>query len=128
VWFAIARRFKTRYVNDYLRIYYSSDPAEPRLSNLTVASAQGRLLFHKALIEDYLDYAIISPLLILKSLINYSRYSFVSGIGLPGQMSRVRGVGRKALVLSVSPFGCAFYLRGRRIPIFVHGQRSGAGR
>ena len=113
MWFAIARRFKTRYVNDYLGIEYASDPAEPRLSNLTVATAQGRLLFHKAVIEDYLDYVIISPLLILKSLINYSRYSFTSGIGPLGQMSRVRTVWRKAMVLSAIPLGCAFYLRDR---------------
>jgi glycosyltransferase involved in cell wall biosynthesis len=118
VWFAIARRFKTRYVNDYLGINYASDPAEPRLSNLTIATAQGRLLLHKAVIEDYLDYAIRSPVLVLKSLVNYSRYSFVSGIGLRGQMSRVRSVGRKALVLSVTPFGYALYLRdrSRRLP------------
>lgn len=113
VWFAIARRFKTRYVNEYLGINYGSDPDEPRLSNLTVATAQGRLLLHKAVIEDYLDYAVSSPLLILKSLINYSRYSFVSGIGVWGQMRCLRTVGRKALVLSVIPFGYALYLRDR---------------
>ena len=77
VWSAIACRFKTRYQNDYLlRIYRASDAAERRLSRLTAATAQGRLLFHKAVIEDYLDYATESPMLILKSLINYSRYSF----------------------------------------------------
>jgi len=106
VWFAIARRFKTRYVNDYLlRIYRASDAAEPRLSRLTAATAQGRLLFHKAVIEDHLDYATESPMLILKSLINYSRYSFTSGIGLRGQVSAVTPMGRKALVLAAVPIG-----------------------
>jgi glycosyltransferase involved in cell wall biosynthesis len=113
VWFAIARRFKTRYVNDYLGINYRSGPAEPRLSKLTVATANGRLVFHKAVIEDYLDCAIGSPVMLLKSLINYSRYSFLSGIGPWGQVGRVRTGGRKVLVLSVVPFGYAFYLRDR---------------
>ena len=113
VWFAIARRFKTRYVNDYLGINYKSDPAERRLSNLTVATAQGRLLFHKAVIEDYLDYAASSPLLILKSLINYSRCSFISSIGPLGQIRCVRTVRRKALVLSVIPLAYVCYLRDR---------------
>ena len=41
VWFAIARRFKTRYVNEYLRIYCSSGPTEPRLSTLTSPRHRG---------------------------------------------------------------------------------------
>ena len=113
VWFAIARRFRTRYVNDYLLILYSSGPARPRLSDLTPPTARGRLLFHKAVIEEYLDYAIRSPGLTLKSLVNYSRYSFLLGIGPLGQASRVRTVIRKALVLSVTPVGLAVYLRDR---------------
>jgi glycosyltransferase involved in cell wall biosynthesis len=114
VWFAIARRFKTRYVNEHLlRIYHASDAAEPRLSRLTAATAQGRLLFHKAVIEDYLDYATSSPKLILKSLVNYSRYSFTSGIGLRGQVTAMRSVGRKALVLAAVPIGFVFHMRDR---------------
>ena len=88
---------------------------EPRLSNLTVSTAQGRLLFHKAVIEDYLDYAVGSPGLVVKSFINYSRYSFFSGIGIRGQVSRIRTVGRKALILCMIPFGYAFYLKDRSL-------------
>ena len=100
-------------MNDYLLILYSSGPARPRLSDLTPPTARGRLLFHKAVIEEYLDYAIRSPGLTLKSLVNYSRYSFLLGIGPLGQASRVRTVIRKALVLSVTPVGLAVYLRDR---------------
>lgn len=112
VWFAIARHFKTRYVNEYLGINFAMDSAEPRLSNLTIITAQGRQLFHKAVIEDYLDYTASAPWLILRSLINYSRYSFIAGIGIQGQMS-VRTAVRKALVLFVTPFGFAFYVGDR---------------
>jgi glycosyltransferase involved in cell wall biosynthesis len=113
VWFAISRRFKTRFVNDYLGINFATDRAEHHLSNLTTATAQGRLIFHKAVIEEYLDYAVSSPLLILKSLVNYSRYSFISGVGPLGQIGRVRTVGRRALVLSVIPLGFALYMLDR---------------
>lgn len=111
VWFAIARRFQTRYVNELLRIYYSGEATEPRLSRLTAETARGRLMFHRAVIEDYLDYAVRSPVLILKSLVNYSRYSFASGIGPGGQVNGVRTVGRKALVLTTVPLGFAFHMR-----------------
>lgn len=113
VWFAIARRFKTRFVNDYLGINYEGDTAQPRMSSLTVASAQGRLVFHKAVIEDYLDKAVRAPRVMVESLINYSRYSFITGVGPSGQLSRMRSIRRKALVLSAIPFGYIFYVRDR---------------
>jgi len=119
VWFAIARRFKTRYVNEYLRIYCSSGPTEPRLSTLTVSTAQGRLVVHRAVIEEYLDYASIAPLLVLKSLVNYSRYSFIAGTGVPGQLVGVSTAGRKVLVLSAVPLGFAFYVRDRLLPLLA---------
>ena len=89
MWFAIARRYRTRYINEYRGINFPVAASEPRLSSLTVATARGRLLFHQAVIEDYLDFVTIAPLLILKSLINYSRYSFIVGSGLPAQLSRI---------------------------------------
>ena len=119
MWFAIARRYRTRYVNEYLGINFPAAAGEPHLSSLTVATARGRLLFHQAVIEDYLDFVTIAPLLILKSLINYSRYSFIVGIGLPAQLSRIRTVGRKVLVLSAVPLGFAFFIRDRLLPLLA---------
>ena len=113
VWFAIGRRYKTRYVNDPLGINFETDPDEPRVTNLSVASAQGRLVFHHAVIEDYLDYAVRSPRIMLESLINYSRYSFIANIGPLGQLKRMRSVGRKLLVLATMPLGYGFYRRDR---------------
>lgn len=113
MWFAIARQYRTRYVNDLLRIYYSTDPAQARLSRLTAATARGRLLFHKAVIEDYLDVGRHAPLLVLKSLVNYSRYSFLAEVGLRGQVAAVRTPLRKALVLVGAPAGFALHLRDR---------------
>jgi len=119
VWFAIARRYRTRYVNEYLGINFPAAAGEPHLSSLTVATARGRLLFHQAVIEDYLDFVTIAPLLILKSLINYSRYSLMVGIGLRAQLRRIRTVGRKVLVLSSVPLGFAFFARDRLRPLLV---------
>ena len=113
VWFAIARHYRTRYVNEFLGLNFPASASEPRLSSLTVTTAQGRLLFHEAVIEEYLDYASIAPLLILKSLVNYSRYSFIVGTGLPAQVARIETVGRKVLVLSAVPLGFLFFIRDR---------------
>ena len=119
MWFAIARRYRTRYINEYRGINFPVAASEPRLSSLTVATARGRLLFHQAVIEDYLDFVTIAPLLILKSLINYSRYSLMVGIGLRAQLRRIRTVGRKVLVLSAVPLGFAFFIRDRLLPLLA---------
>jgi glycosyltransferase involved in cell wall biosynthesis len=111
VWFAIARHYRTRFVNEVLGINYSPAAGESHLSTLTAATARGRLLFHQAVIEDYLDFARVAPLLILKSLVNYSRYSILAGIGPLEQLGRIRTVGRKVLVLSAMPAGFLFSLR-----------------
>jgi glycosyltransferase involved in cell wall biosynthesis len=113
VWFAIARHYKTRFVNEVLGINFRPAAAESHLSTLTSDTARGRLLFHQSVIEDYLDFARIAPFLILKSLVNYSRYSFFAGIGLPGQLGAIRGMVRRALVLSAAPAGFAFAIRDR---------------
>jgi glycosyltransferase involved in cell wall biosynthesis len=119
VWFAIGRRYKTRYVNEFLGINYPPANDESHLSTLTVATARGRLLFHRAVIEDYLDYATVAPLLILKSLVNYTRYSFFTGIGPRGQLGRITTVRRKVLVLSAVPLGFAAYVVDRLSDLFA---------
>ena len=113
VWFAIARRYRTRFVNEVLGINYRPAAGESHLSTLTVATARGRLLFHQAVLEHYLDFARMAPFLILKSLVNYSRYSFTAGIGPWGQLRRIPTLGRKVLVLSTMPAGLVFSIRDR---------------
>ncbi len=60
VWFAISRRYRTRYVNDVLLTVHS-DAQGTRLSSLSPGTARGRLMFHQAVIEDYLDFLFRSP-------------------------------------------------------------------
>ncbi len=112
VWFAIARCYRTRYVNEMLGINVPAATGEHHLSTLSVATARGRLLFHQAVIEDYADFVTVAPLLILKSLVNYARYSFIAGIGPRGQLGRIKS-GRRILVASAVPLGYAFYLVDR---------------
>ena len=54
----------------------------------------------------------VAPWLILKSLVNYARYSLIAGIGPRGQLGRIKS-GRRILVASAVPLGYAFYLVDR---------------
>jgi glycosyltransferase involved in cell wall biosynthesis len=110
VWFAIARRYRTRFVNERLRIYHQGDP-EPRLTTLTPQTACGRAIFCRAVLNDYADYAWSSPARMAKTLVNFSRYSFLSGVGLPAQLRQLEAPGCRAAAALAAPLGYALFLR-----------------
>ncbi len=119
LWFAIARRYRTRYVNEALGINFPVAAGETHLSNLTAATARGRLLLHEAVIVEYLDFARVAPILIARSAINVSRYSFFAGRGLGAQLKRMPTRTRKLLLVAVAPIGLALAARDRLGPRFA---------
>ena len=113
VWFAIARRFKTRYVNECLGIISVVRRSADHLSTLTDATVRGRLMFNQAVIQDYSDYLSRSPVLFWKSLLNYSRYSWLSGKGPIAQVRAVQTTKGRLLVAPFVPVGAVFAIRDR---------------
>lgn len=113
VWFAIARRYKTRYINETLRIYHQ-DVGQENLSTLTRTTAMGRLLFHEAVLEQYMDYFPRAPDLVLKSAINFVRYSAMTGAGPLTQLRRIRTAKGRLAVLVALPAGYLLAVRDRR--------------
>jgi len=111
VWFAIARRYRTRFVNEYFRIYHQNDDPGFRLTRLTRATAYGRLFFHRTVLNDYLDQLWSSPSRMLKSVVNYCRYSFLCGVGVPAQLDQLRSPACKAAAMIGAPLGYALSLR-----------------
>ncbi|HUO44267.1 MAG TPA: glycosyltransferase family 2 protein [Burkholderiales bacterium] len=115
VWNAIARRFKTRYVNEPLRIFYNYDPDQSaRLSqgSHTKHVLGGRLLCADELNHD-LDWFRYAPTTFFKSAGNYVRWSLHSGIGIVGQWRGLSSIGARILWLVMLPVGYALYQRDR---------------
>jgi glycosyltransferase involved in cell wall biosynthesis len=113
VWLSIARTYKTRFVNECLRIYHMGDASGDRLTALTRSTAYGRLLFHASVMTRYRNVAARAPASFAKSIVNYARYSFACGIGIRGQLSEAPSLELKTLVALLVPAGYAFYLRDR---------------
>lgn len=115
VWFAIARTHKTRFVNECLLVVHRQDGAGggggERLSRLTSSTARGRLMFHQTVLNDYLDYCARSPSQLMRSLVNYSRYSFMLGIGVRSQLQGLTSLPCRAALAGVLPFGYALHVR-----------------
>ena len=112
IWDAIARRYKTRFVNEALRTYHTAssglarnvDPARHAAS-----SREGSLhnINHNA---DYFRYA---PKAFLKASANYSRFCFHSGMRLKQQADQIQHAGGRLLWLAGLPVGYAAYRRDR---------------
>lgn len=113
VWLSIARRYRTRFINECLRIYYADAPIRERLGTLSVGTALGRRIFHAMILNDYRDVRYVSSRVRAKSTINFGRYSFLCGLGLRTQLREIRGVPAKALLVFCSPAALMMSLKDR---------------
>ncbi len=113
VWFAIARRFKTRFVNEMLRIYHMNDKTGDRLTSLSPAALFGRAHFHKYILNELIDLCCSSPASILRSAINFSRYSFGIGKGPYSQFRELRPLIARLLVVISLPLAFAISLKDK---------------
>lgn len=114
VWFAIARHYKTRFVNEPLRSYFTSDGAGDHLSELSLRAVRGRLPYHLMVLNDLSDWLPVAPREFAKSALAYSRYAFCLGIGLRQQLRTVQLRSMKLLVALASPVGWLYARRDRR--------------
>ncbi len=111
VWFDLSRKYKTRYVNEALRIYHVEDGAGDHLSTLTPGVLSGRAYLHRFVLNELIDWVYRTPKSILKSAINFSRYSFGLHIGPFAQLREVHPATAKLLVVLSMPVG---FLMSRR--------------
>jgi hypothetical protein len=70
-------------------------------------------MFHQALLNEYADWLAASPLVALKSVVNYTRYSFAGGVGLSTQVRELRPAACKLALLGLAPLGYGLHLKDR---------------
>ena len=105
VWFDLSRKYKTRYVNEALRIYHVEDGAGDHLSTLSPAVLSGRAYLHRFVLNELIDWVFRTPKSILKSAVNFSRYSFDLHVGPFAQLRELRSPTAKLLVAASMPLG-----------------------
>lgn len=114
VWFAISRRFKTRFVNEILRIYHTENNSGNHLTSLSPITMFGRAFFHKYVLNELSEWCFSSPLNILRSAINFSRYSFGLGKGPCSQLREVHPAVAQFLVAISLPLAFAISLKDKQ--------------
>jgi glycosyltransferase involved in cell wall biosynthesis len=113
VWSQIARKYKTRYVNEVLRVYYTDQPS------LTRAGAPGRdaaggQMAQLMKLNHELDYFKCAPLEFCRAAARYVRFSFHYGMGIQEQVGQITNALGKVLWVLGLPVGIAVYLRDRK--------------
>ena len=118
LWNAISREYKTRFINEVLRIYYvnESDRSD-QLSKTTKTFKQfgGMLLAsHTALNKD-IHWFPYAPLEFLRTAIHYSRFCFHGQVGLVDQFKKLDNPLAKFLWVAMLPAGFIVYMRDKQL-------------
>jgi glycosyltransferase involved in cell wall biosynthesis len=114
VWLALSRRYKTRFVNETLRIYHIRDGAQDHLSSLNAKVLWGRAFFYRQVLNDFVDWVLQAPVSLFRCAIMFSRYSFGLGKGPVLQFKELHNIRARALLGGSLPLGFLMYLRDRR--------------
>jgi len=117
VWFALSRRFKTRFVNEMLRIYHVADDCGDRMSALSTGTIRGRAFFHRQVLNDFVDLLPRYPWGVLRSAINFSRYSFGEGLSLSSQFGQLRPLRARLLLAASMPIGLLMAFHDKHSPV-----------
>lgn len=106
VWLALSRKYKTRFVNEVLYVYYMNYAATESLTNLkNPGVVWGRAYFHRQVLNNFIDWLFRTPFALYRSAINFSRYSFDLGRGPLSQLKELRNARAKALLGGSLPLG-----------------------
>lgn len=112
IWWRMARKYKTRYLNVSLRGYYHDQ------NNSLVKKGNSRaaetLYLWTAYINEVFDYFWCSPKTFLKAFIGYSRDTFLSKKKLKDTIRNISGFFKKVSIYLLSPVGFLLFLKKRK--------------
>jgi glycosyltransferase involved in cell wall biosynthesis len=112
VWTRIARRYKTRFVNEPLRVYFNDQPSLS--TEKAWRMARGVRLLHLTALNEEVDYFRYAPVQFLRSAVHYVRFSRHAGVGLREQFADLNNALARALWVLALPLGLAVYLRDEK--------------
>lgn len=109
IWFNIAQKYKTKFINEPLRIYFSGTNQLTKTGS-PKTSAEGLMLFHRSVLSEQLNYFKFAPLKFIYSSISYTRFSFHLGSSPVAQIIYFKTLIGKILCIIGLPIGYLAYL------------------
>jgi glycosyltransferase involved in cell wall biosynthesis len=115
VWYRIAEKYLTRYVNVPLRVYHpGQDSLTAGLSDSRMRS-DGRTVIARDILEHHWRWGVVNPLAILKEAVAYTYFSMHLASSQGGKRWPLQGVVPRLLVALMWPVGFVqYHLDNRR--------------
>lgn len=113
VWYAIGRKYKTRYINQKLRTYYN-EPAQKsdQAAHFPVKKvAPGITYLHRSVLNEDIDKFTYSPKDFLRFAVHYGRFSLHAGRSIGTQYRDLKNTLAKLLWVLGLPLGMGLYLK-----------------
>ena len=113
VWDAIGQRYRTRYVNEVLRIYWiQHGPDSTQVSYSPPAThAPGLAFWHRTILNTHMKWLRYAPDKLFRSAVHYTRFSAHSGDGPRQQLRQLTNRRARALWTLAAPIGYAVFAR-----------------
>jgi len=118
LWNAIAKKYRTRFVNEILRIYYQKHYNNTRHRRQSIASTAmkqpyGLAVWHRTILNDDWSWFRYAPLEFVRSAVHFARFSLNHGVRIAAQHSELTNWLAKALWLIMLPVGFLMHYRDR---------------
>jgi glycosyltransferase involved in cell wall biosynthesis len=112
VWDAIGSRYRTRYVNEILRIYWIRDESRPDPSDAE-RHAPGLATWHRSILNRHIRWFRYAPMAFVLSAVHYVRFSAHIHDGPTAQLHSLHPVSARLLWAFALPAGYLVYARDR---------------
>ncbi len=111
VWSQISQHYKTRHVNEPLRIYWMDAPSLVHGRSDPATNADGHRRMFGMVLNLEAKYAAAAPWRLLRAAVQFTRFSLLFHAGFTQQWQGLRPILPRLLWLLGLPLGCALFLR-----------------
>ncbi|WP_395737922.1 glycosyltransferase family 2 protein [Prosthecobacter sp.] len=111
IWCQVSKRYKTRHINEELRIYWTDAPSLVHGPGNPRTNAEGHRLMFKMVLDCESGWFFTAPLRLLRAGVQYSRFAFLSGVGFAAQFRELKTFGGRLLWLAGAPLGFMLWKR-----------------
>ena len=108
VWSRIARKYKTRYVNEPLRGYFDTEISLSRSQDFK-QNAYRRMFYRRVVLNEHLDFFRYAPLDFIRAAANYVRWSLHLRESILHNIVMLHNVGAKILCFLLLPVAFILY-------------------
>lgn len=116
VWSRVAKSYRTRFINEPLRIYIQtidSVTQAGRASGGAAKNAEGQLIWVQSILQNELRWFLYRPLWFFKAGANFTRFSRHVQAKRNHKPDELDGVAQRLLIAVMAPLGHLLYLRDK---------------